>query len=60
MGVFFLSLSLFLISDVLLFSSSLSGRPSHVSKLRSEFDSGSSSISYSVFLSFISYPDIRC
>ena len=33
--------------------SSVSGRPSHVSKLRSEFDSGNSSVSCSVFLPFI-------
>ena len=37
-------------------SSSITGRPFHVSKLRSEFDSGNSSLSYSVFFS---YSDIR-
>ena len=45
-----------MITDVLLLSSSsVSGRPSHVSKLRSEFDSGNSSISFSVFHSFIHF-----
>ena len=50
---FFCLLNLSLITDVSLISSSVSGRPSHVSKLRSEFDSGNSSFSYSVFLSFL-------
>ena len=53
-GFFLCPLNLSLITDVSLISSSVSGRPSHVSKLRSEFDSGNSSFSYSVFLSFLS------
>lgn len=34
-------------------SSSVNGRPSHVSKLRTEFDSGKNSFTCSIFLSFL-------
>ena len=49
-----------LITYILLFSSfSVSGRPSHVSKLRSEFDRGNRSILYCVFVSFLIWTYFR-